>query len=66
MNARDLIRDFDVTLRDISLTGMLVSPVWLVLGIAGGDIVMVAVAVLVALISTLHVKPALAARLRAV
>jgi hypothetical protein len=66
MNARTLIRDFDVTLRDISLTGMLVSPVWLVLGIAAGDVVMVAVALLVALVSTLHVKPALAARLRAV
>jgi hypothetical protein len=66
MNARALIRDLDVTLRDLSLTGMLVSPVWLVLGIAAGDIVMVAVALLAALVSTLHVKPALPARLRAV
>jgi hypothetical protein len=66
MITRALIRDLNVTTRDISLTGMLVSPVWLVLGIAAGDIVMVTVALLVALVSTLHVKPALVARLRAV
>jgi hypothetical protein len=66
MSPRALIRDLNVTTRDISLTGMLVSPVWLVLGIAAGDIVMVTVALLVALVSTLHVKPARVARLRAV
>ena len=66
MNARALIRDIEITLRDISLTGMLVSPVWLVLGIAAGDVVTIMAALVVALVSTLHVNPALVARLRAV
>ena len=66
MNARALIRDIEITLRDISLTGMLVSPVWLVLGIAAGDVVTIMAALVVALVSTLHVRPALVARLRAV
>jgi hypothetical protein len=66
MHARALIRDLEITLRDISLTGMLVSPIWLVLGIAAGDAVMISVALIVALVSTLHVKPTLVARLRAV
>jgi hypothetical protein len=64
MELRDLIRDFRFTLRDLTLTGMLVSPVWLALGLVAGDVAMVVAAVAVAVISTLHVKPALVARLR--
>jgi hypothetical protein len=66
MKFRDLIRDFHCSLRDVALTGMLVSPIWLVLGIAAGDVLMIMAAIAVALVSTLHVKPALVARLRAV
>ncbi|HEY1481070.1 MAG TPA: hypothetical protein VGF46_13610 [Gaiellales bacterium] len=64
MELRDLIRDFRFTLRDLTLTGMLVSPVWLALGLFAGDVVMIVAAIAVAVVSTLHVKPALVARLR--
>jgi hypothetical protein len=66
MELRDLIRNFEFSLRDITLTGMLVSPIWLVLGIAAGDVLMIMAAITVALVSTMHVNPALVARLRAV
>jgi hypothetical protein len=66
MRFRDLIRNFEFTLRDVTLTGMLVSPVWLVLGIAAGDVLLILAAITVALVSTMHVNPGLVARLRAV
>jgi hypothetical protein len=66
MEFRDLIRNFECKLRDITLTGMLVSPIWLVLGIAAGDVLMIMTAITVALLSTMHVNPGLVARLRAV
>jgi hypothetical protein len=66
MELRDLIRNFEFSLRDITLTGMLVSPIWLVLGIAAGDVLMIMAAITVALVSTMHVNPGLVARLRAV
>ena len=62
MELRDLIRDFEISLRDLSLTGMLVSPIWFALGVLSGDVVMLAAAVTLALVSTLHVRPALVAR----
>jgi hypothetical protein len=62
MQLRDLIRDFEFTLRDLSLTGMLVSPIWLALGVLSGDLVMLLGSVTLALVSTVHVRPALVAR----
>ena len=62
MEIRDLIRGFEISLRDLSLTGMLVSPIWFALGVLSGDVVMLAASIALALVSTLHVRPGLVAR----
>lgn len=50
--------------RDLALTGIVVSPLWLALGIVSGDILMVAAAIMVGIVATLHVRPGLVASLR--
>jgi hypothetical protein len=62
MELRDLIRDFEFGLNDLSLTGMLVSPIWFALGVLSGDVVMLFASLTLALVSTLHVRPRLVAR----
>jgi hypothetical protein len=62
MEFRDLIRDFEFSLNDLSLTGMLVSPIWFALGVISGDVVMLLAALTLALVSALHVRPRLIAR----
>jgi hypothetical protein len=61
-------RRFDVSLsvRDLCLAGMIVSPIWLVLGVLAGDLVMAVAAVAVALVSVVNFTPTLAAWLRGV
>jgi hypothetical protein len=58
------LRKLTVTARDLALTGMLVSPLWLALGIAASDIVMIAAAIAVGIVATLHFKPGLVASRR--
>jgi hypothetical protein len=58
------LRKLTVTARDLALTGMLVSPLWLVLGIAAGDIVMIVASITVGIVATLHLKPELVASRR--
>jgi hypothetical protein len=56
--------DCSLSLRDLSLAGMLVSPIWLALGVLAGDLVMTLASVVVALVSILNLMPRLAASLR--
>jgi hypothetical protein len=60
------LRRIDVSLsaRELCLAGLLVSPIWLALGILAGDLVMIAAALAVALVSILNFMPRLAAWLR--
>lgn len=58
------LRDLTLSTRDLSLAGLLVSPIWLALGIIGSDMVMIAAGTAAALASTIHLSPGLAARLR--
>jgi hypothetical protein len=67
MRLRDLVprlRDLTLSARDLSLAGLLVAPIWLALGIAAGDLVMVGAAIAVAMVSTVSLLPGLAAWLR--
>jgi hypothetical protein len=60
------LRRIDVSLsaRELCVAGLLVSPIWMLLGILAGDLVMVAASLAVALVSILHFMPRLAASLR--
>jgi hypothetical protein len=58
------IRRLHMTSSDLKLAGMIVSPVWMALGIAAGDAVMVVAASALALISTMQFTPVLAELLR--
>jgi hypothetical protein len=59
-------RRFDARLssRDLCLAGLLIAPIWLALGIAAGDLVMIGAGAAVALLSVLNLTPRLAASLR--
>ena len=52
--------DLSLSVRDLSLAGMLVSPIWLALGVAAGDLLMIVAGVAVALVSIVNVTPRLA------
>jgi hypothetical protein len=56
--------DLSLSVRDLGLAGMLVSPIWLALGVLAGDLVMSVASVVVALFSVLILMPRLAASLR--
>jgi len=56
--------ELKLSMRDLSLAGLLVAPIWLALGIAAGDLLMVTAAFGVAIFSTLNRSPGLAAWLR--
>ncbi len=60
------LRRLDLSLsgRDLCLAGLLVSPIWLALGVLAGDLVMIVAAFAVAIVSILHFMPRLAASLR--
>ena len=52
--------DLSLSVRDLSLAGMLVSPIWLALGVAAGDLVMIVAGIAVALVSIVNFTPRLA------
>jgi hypothetical protein len=64
MRFRDLVPEFKITLSDLMWTALVVSPIWLTLGLLSGDIVTIAAAIAAAVVSALHVRPGLVARLR--
>jgi hypothetical protein len=49
-----------LSVRDLCLAGMLVSPIWLALGMLAGDLVMTVASLAVALVSILNLMPGLA------
>jgi hypothetical protein len=67
MRIRDLVPrlcDLTLSVRDLSLAGLLVAPIWLALGIVAGDLVMVGAAIAVGMVATLNLRPGMAAWLR--
>jgi hypothetical protein len=56
--------DLKLSTRDLCFAGVVVSPIWLLLGLFGGDVPMVATSFVVALVSTMRLRPGLAALLR--
>jgi hypothetical protein len=52
--------DLSLSVRELSLAGMVISPIWLALGVAAGDLLMIVAGVAVALVSIVNVTPRLA------
>jgi hypothetical protein len=64
MRLRDLVPEFKITVSDLMWTALVVSPIWLTLGLFSGDPVTIVAAVAAGVVSALHVRPVLVARLR--
>ena len=53
--------DLSLSVRDLCLAGLLVSPIWLALGVLADDLVMTVASLAVALVSVLNLMPRSAA-----